>query len=401
MMHEVMKWTSVWVVVLLFIVLGQTIAQPLLNSTWDPLAGSRVFGTKGCSKCHAINGTGGEAGPDLAQSIDRRSFYDLAAAMWNHFPRMLEGMEQLGIRRPRLNPQETSDLIAFLYTLGYFDPPGNTEEGHRLFTEKKCVVCHQVGGIGGVVGPNLDFFEQYGSPIAIAVSMWNHGPAMVEAMRVKAIERPTFKDSELLDIIAYLKSASKAPAAGPLYVFPGRVNEGRQIFVRKRCIECHGTEGQGGLEAKQGPSLANQNLHLSLTQFAAVMWNKLPAMLEAMQLRKFSLPRLQAQEMADLVAYLYTVQYLADPGDVHAGRDLLTDQGCLECHAVSGQGGRRAHDFAQIPGLSSPTVVVSALWNHAFVMASNMKIHRRPWPRLSPKEMADLIAFLQTVGQSQ
>jgi cytochrome c2 len=400
-MNQIVKWTSIWVSVLLFGALGQTIAQPLFSSTWDPLAGSRVFGNKGCSKCHTIHGEGGEGGPDLTRITGRRSFYDLTAAMWNHLPRMIEEMRQRGIRRPRLSPQETGDLIAFLYTLDYFDPPGNAEVGKRLFTQKKCVVCHQVGGVGGVVGPNLDFLEQYGSPIIIAVAMWNHGPAMLEAMRVKAIERPTFKGSELLDIIAYLKSASKAPATGPLYVFPGRADEGRRLFVKKRCIECHSLEGQGSLGPKAGSSLAKRDLHLGMTGFAAAMWNKIPAMLEAMQRRKISVPRLQAQEMADLVAYLYAVQYLAGPGDAQAGRELVANKGCLDCHSVSGKGGKMAADLARIPGLDSPTVVVSALWNHAFVMASSMNARGRSWPRLSAEEMADLVAFLQRAGQGR
>ena len=72
--------------------------------------------------------------------------------MWNHLPRMLEQMRQQGISRPRLTAQETADLTAFLFTLHYFDPPGNLQVGQQLFREKKCVVCHQVGGTGGVIG---------------------------------------------------------------------------------------------------------------------------------------------------------------------------------------------------------------------------------------------------------
>jgi len=47
----------------------------------DPVAGSRVFDAKGCVKCHALNGSGGKVGPDLARTSRPHSFYDLAAAM--------------------------------------------------------------------------------------------------------------------------------------------------------------------------------------------------------------------------------------------------------------------------------------------------------------------------------
>ena len=43
-------------------------AQVPTGQTQSVLAGSRVFGTSGCSACHAINGLGGELGPDLASS---------------------------------------------------------------------------------------------------------------------------------------------------------------------------------------------------------------------------------------------------------------------------------------------------------------------------------------------
>ena len=57
--------------------LGQTPADAAQNAT----AGARVFGAKGCAGCHAINGIGGDVGPDLAGTAERKSFYDLASAM--------------------------------------------------------------------------------------------------------------------------------------------------------------------------------------------------------------------------------------------------------------------------------------------------------------------------------
>jgi mono/diheme cytochrome c family protein len=337
-------------------------------------------------------------GPDLGRISRPRSFYDLAAAMWNHLPRMAERMRQLGIPRPHLDARETGDLIAFLFTLDYFDPPGNLQAGERLFTEKKCVACHQVAGIGGVVGPNLDFLNQYGSPILVATAMWNHGPAMAEAMRARRIERPTFQGSELLDLIAYLKSASPAPAEGPLYVLPGRAEEGRRLFVEKRCIACHSVGGQGG---RVGPDLVERGLHRSLSQFAAAMWNKAPAMMEAMRARGISVPQLRAEEMADLVAYLYAVRYFAGPGDPGKGRQLAATKGCLTCHTVSGQGGKVAGDLARVKGLDAPAAVISALWNHSSIMGQWPERQKISWPRFTPEEMVDLVAFLQGLGRTR
>ena len=397
-MNRALKWSAVAVAVLAFCSLQFATAQPLFTLTQDPLAGSRVFGAKGCVKCHAVNGVGGKVGPDLGRISRPRTFFDLASAMWNHLPKMTDRMRQLGIARPSLDPRETGDLIAFLFTLDYFDPPGNIQAGKRLFTEKRCVVCHQVAGVGGVVGPNLDFLNQYGSPIFVAAAMWNHGPAMTEALRLKKIERPSFKNSELGDLIAYLRSASPLSVEGPLYVLPGRAEDGRRLFSEKHCIECHSAGGRGG---RVGPDLAERGLHRSLTQFAAAMWNKAPAMMEAMRARGIALPQLKDDEMADLVAYLYSVQYFAQPGDLRKGRDVLSAKGCLGCHSLSGQGGRSASDLARLKRLDAPPAVISALWNHSFIMQERTERRKVQWAELSPEEMANLVAFLQSLGQGR
>jgi len=393
-----MTWTVIAVSFLLLWSSQAAFAQSLFSPTQDPLAGSRVFGTKGCVKCHAVNGVGGKVGPDLARVPRPRSFYELAAAMWNHLPKMGERMRELGIARPQLDPRATGDLIGFLYTLDYFDPPGNVEAGRRHFTEKKCVVCHQAGGTGGVVGPNLDFLQQFGSPILIAAELWNHGPAMAEAMRAKGIARPTFRDAELRDLIAYLKAASQSHAEGPLYVLPGRADEGHRLFRDKGCILCHSVRGEGG---RVGPDLAERGLAWSLTQFAAAMWNKAPAMMKEMTARAISVPRLQAREMADLVAYLYAVRYFADPGDPRKGRELLTAKGCLGCHSLEATGGKVGPDLARVKGLDSAVDVITALWNHGFIMAERAERRQVAWPRVRPEEMAHLVAFLQTLGRSR
>ncbi|MBI4011101.1 MAG: c-type cytochrome [Candidatus Rokubacteria bacterium] len=381
--------------VLALVTLGPAGAQPLFSPTQDPIAGSRVFGEKGCVKCHAVKGVGGKVGPDLGRLPRPRSFFDLAAAMWNHLPRMAERMRRLGIARPRLDARETGDLIAFLFTFDYFDPPGNVPAGRRLFTEKKCVVCHQVGDVGGVIGPNLDFLKQYGSPIFVASAMWNHGPAMAEVMRAKGIQRPTFKDAELLDLIAYAKATSRLPVAGPLYVLPGRASEGHRLFVEKRCSDCHGVAGKGG---GVGPDLAERGVHRTLTQFAAAMWNKAPAMVAAMKGRGVPVPQLTAEEMADIVAYLYAVQYFAVPGDRQRGARLANEKGCFGCHGVQARDGKAPADLAQVRGLDSPAAVVAALWNHSFIGAPPTDRPPPRWAEFRPDEMADLVAFLRSLS---
>jgi mono/diheme cytochrome c family protein len=361
----------------------------------DPLAGSRVFGAKGCAKCHAVNGIGGRIGPDLGRIARPRSFYDLATPMCNHLPRMADRMQQLGIARPHLEVQEAADLIGFLYTLNYFDAPGNVAAGQRAFTEKRCVACHQVDGVGGVVGPGLDFLRPFRSPIYVAAAMWNHGPQMTDAMAARGIQRPSFTGAELRDLIAFLAPGTGGPPDGPIYVLPGRADNGRRLFAEKRCAECHSVGGQGG---KVGPDLAERAVRRSAIDFAAQMWNKAPKMLAAMKPRGITAPQLRPEEMADLIGYLHSVRYFAEPGNIQRGYTVATYKGCLTCHALTGERGKPASDLTRVR-LTTPAAVVAALWNHAVVTAPAPGGGKLAWPEFREEEMADLAALLASFGR--
>lgn len=388
-MSRVMWWVAV--VGLVLGTLDVAGAQPVFSPSQDPMAGARVFAAKGCEKCHAINGVGGKVGPDLAKSVRPHSFFDVAAAMWNHLPRMTERMKQLGITRPELTAQEAGDLVGFLYTLNYFDPPGDPGAGRKVFADKKCVVCHQVGGSGGTVGPKLDSLRQFGSPMYLASAMWNHGPSMAEALKAQGIERPTLSPPELRDLSAYLAPTPGRPGDGPLYVLPGRPELGRSLFVEKGCVQCHKVGGTGGTV---GPDLIAMGARRSPVEFAAAIWNKEPAMMKAMAAQDIKVPQLTPGEMADLVAYLYSVGYFASGGSIPRGWVVASSKGCLHCHGAYGERGKPASDLTRAKGLDSSAAVVAALWNHA-VVTPTIAGKKVPWPTIQPREMADLVTLLQ------
>ena len=375
--------------VLLGCLVGPAGAQSLFGPTQDPIAGARVFDAKGCRTCHAVRGTGGTVGPDLARVSRPRSFFDLAASLWNHAPRMAMRMRQRGMERPRLEPRESGDLVAYLFTLSYFDPRGSVDAGRRLFTAKGCVACHRIGGVGGTVGPALDSLKHVESPVSVAAAMWNHGPAMAQAMAAQNVVRPTFAGTELVDLITYINAASPKPRGGPVHVLPGRADEGRRLFIAKRCAECH----RPG--SATGGDLVEKGADLSLTQFAAAMWNKAPAMLQAMAGRPDAPPSIRPEEMADIVAYLYSMRYFARSGDPHNGARVLVNKGCLNCHGLYGERGKTAGDLSQARGVDIPGGVLSALWNHSFIADPKIAPEKAPWPTFRGDEMADLIAYLR------
>ena len=367
-------------------------------SVQDPLAGSHVFGAKGCSKCHAVNGVGGKVGPDLGRIQANRSFNDLAAAMWNHLPAMAARIKERRQPLPQLNAAEAGDLIAFLFTQNYFEGPGNTRSGKKLFTQKRCIRCHQIGGVGGVLGPSLDALGQTGSPMNVAAAMWNHGPEMAETMRAEGIERPNLTAPELRDLVAYLRAAAPDSTGAPVGILPGNANEGRALFDKKQCIKCHSVQGKGG---NVGPDLGRRGLHRDFNEFAAALWNKAPKMLEAMKIRNITVPSLTPGEMANLVAYLRSFQYFGEPGNPDRGRQLLWEKQCLSCHSLDGKGGKGAPDLALAKGLASPAAVIAALWSHGELMAAPAAEKSLSWPPLKSDEVAHLMAFFERATRSE
>jgi mono/diheme cytochrome c family protein len=226
--------------------------------------------------------------------------------------------------------------------------------------------------------------------------MWSHGPAMAKAMAAKGIERPTFTGRELIDLIAFVNASSPTLPSGPLYVIAGRVLEGAKAFADQGCVHCHRPSTSADQKAVD---LAQREAHKSLTDFAAAMWNKAPAMVDAMGQRAIAVPRISPQTMADIVAYLYAVRYFAEAGDPRQGVILVQQKGCFNCHGLYGERGKPASDLSTAKGIGSEAGVLAALWNHSFVAERAVARQRTAMPTFTGPEMANLIAYLRSLAR--
>jgi mono/diheme cytochrome c family protein len=363
---------------------------------WGMLAGFDVFSRKGCGKCHAIRGVGGGPGPDLGRLAGAKGYFDIAAAMWNHLPRMGARMREARIERPQLTGREVDDLIAFLFTAQYWDELGDPKVGATLWSAKGCASCHSLGGTGGTVGPSLDALKRANSPVLVASALWNHGPRMADVMKERGIPRPTFQGKELVDLIAYIVAASKDTSTETLQVVPGTPERGEKIFAERHCSTCHAV---GGKDGKVGPDLGQAGQHTSLTSFASRMWNHGPSMWARMKERRLEVPRLTGQDMADILAYLYVSHYFDRSASAARGQKLVQDKGCLGCHSVRGKGGKAAADFASSNVVKSTAGVVAGMWNHSGLMEASAQRQQVAWPALSSIELADVTAYLTSLAK--
>jgi cytochrome c2 len=171
----------------------------------SPRAGKAVFAVKGCVKCHAVAGGGATVGPDLATGPPLASVGDVAAALWNHGPAMWRTMGDVGVRFPRINGPEMSDLLAYLYFVQYMDERGDAARGAQVFRDKSCASCHVATAAGASVGPDLSASKAMRSPLDWASAMWIHAPAMAEKLRERGTPWPHFAGDDMRDLVAFLR----------------------------------------------------------------------------------------------------------------------------------------------------------------------------------------------------
>ena len=344
----------------------------------DVKQGWRVFYQKGCIQCHSIWGEGGKGGSDLGTLPQAYvSQAQLAALMWNHSPEMWGRMIARKIPFEKMGKKEMADLFAFLYFIRYMDEPGDLKKG-KTIVDSACAKCH-VSKEGAK--SDLSRWGMYTNPILWAQMMWNHSSQMEKEIKRAGFLRFEFKGKEMVDLIAYIRSLN--PGAEKVYLSPGEPKSGERLFAETGCIKCHASGGEYDLSRKK-------EFPRTLAQLAGVMWNHSEEMRKGMENRGIVFPRLSSQEMADLVAYLFSARYFDEPGSVENGKSVFTKRQCTLCHKKGAQEG----DLFQLRGQISPIFMAQAMWNHGPKMLEKMRVAKVPWQKIDGKDMVDLMEYL-------
>ncbi len=360
-----------------------------LKSPDNPLEGRLVFEQKGCIECHSLSGYGGTAGPDLMKQQYYGSFSELAALIWNHIPQMNRMFRKLHRERPYVDNKEMVNLVGFIYYLHYLGQPGSFSNGKQLLTEKGCLNCHSVKGKGAETAPDFSEIEFNASPLYMVQTMWNHFPEMSEEFSTKNKNLPTLSGKEFVDIASYIQAVSFRTINTRMT--PGNPNKGEKIFRIKGCVKCHSSNDANS--DKPGPSLKELKLHSSVSEIGALMWNHAEPMKDLMSEKQINWPLFKKDEMADLIAYLYFLDFKDEPGNALKGETIFEEKHCVNCHDSDDDIGPNLTNGFK---LKSPVQMITKMWNHSTGMEDQILSYNENWPKLSAEDIRNLYAFLTT-----
>lgn len=267
-----------------------------------PAAGAALFVSKGCERCHTARVAAGSVGPPLEDLKRSSSPVLLAAAMWNHAAQVGETTGAAPVERTTIAGTELPNLVAYIVAADR-DPRGDAapaifgvaERGTRVFTEKGCASCHNTGGNGSARGPNFGPHAPGASITELAGRLWNHGPALRADQPTRGTRVLRLTGQEMADIIAYLHS---------MFYFDrvqGDGGRGERRVQDKGCLRCHSIYKKGG---RLAPDFASSNVVSSQAGQVSAMWNHGRQMENLAKLRAIALPKLTAQELADITRYL-------------------------------------------------------------------------------------------------
>jgi len=365
-------------------------SSPLPLVGGDPVKGRDTFVKRGCLACHAVRGTGGKVGPDLATTLVGKGTLAISAAMLNHFPQMFAARDVAEVPTlPELTPSELDDVVAYLFAINFVDERGSATRGRLLFNDAGCTACHGSGTAELRGAPRLGREKIDASAIDIAQSMWNHGPLMSREAEATGIPPRRFEPGEFADVLAFLGAGAVRLRAG-MSALPGDPAAGRTVFDAKGCAQCHipadartgGARGLGTEGWYQGPS-----------EIAAAMWNHGSGMWARMAELGIPAVQLTGDDMADVISFLYVRSSAGRVGDAARGATVFEENHCARCHAAAGS----APELAGRMDLMTPIHFAAVMWNHAPQMHELLTKEGLGWPTFSGADVQDVVEYLRTV----
>jgi mono/diheme cytochrome c family protein len=174
----------------------------------------------------------------------------------------------------------------------------------------------------------------------------------------------------------------------------GDMPRGERLFKELQCASCHGANKAGGTAA---PNLLKRNdPAYTPNAMASEMWSHATGMWQAMEKAGVQRPQMTPAQAADLFAFLAGASRVDKAGDPAQGRKIYQAKYCASCHDEPYLG---APNLAAQAGTFSSFSMMSSLWQHGAGMLSRMVSKNTAWQTLTPEEMSNLIAYLNSRKQ--
>jgi len=135
---------------------------------------------------------------------------------------------------------------------------------------------------------------------------------------------------------------------------PATAGDGKALFKKKFCINCHGADGHS--KTSQFPHLAGQNKLYLLNQFNAIIHGQRQLGSTTLMAKHPKLKGFSPQDIDDITTYLAKLPRTAadekSPAAlVQKGQALFKNLGCEQCHGAGGKG-KAEPKFASYPKLN-------------------------------------------------
>jgi len=341
-------------------------------SIWaaDARNGAMVLEQQGCQQCHPVRGQGlGHEPPQVARDLGERLAptygpHALASALWNHTPAMWAEFSANGMPPPAATESEWQDLFAYFYSLQFFEPPAEVGRGKQVLESKRCTDCHSLTKAPTTRGPSVPDWAHMDDPVVLLYQMWNHASSMKRTFARNKIEWKTMTGRDLVDLTAYVQKVQTLVPNGE-FSLPAP-ESGKPLFD-SNCGLCH----------RDYNSLAMNLRNKTWMDIGADIWN------HSQQMPTISM--VSPDDMRKLLAYVWQLQYDGPPGSRALGQKAFVEKGCVECHQGPLKGGR-------ITSFS----IVAAAWGPARQAHHRMLTQGVPWPNLSPADVSNLVAYLNS-----
>lgn len=147
--------------------------------------GEQLLVSKGCAECH-------KGAMALPQRMAGKTLTEVAAAMWNHAPKMAAKVSLLDVG-------DTREILAYGWARSFFAPAGDSKKGAQTF-QARCGSCHGTGG----KAPAAPKLSAEGAVTGMVAALWKHGPAMLAEAQKQSKPWPALSVAEMANITAFL-----------------------------------------------------------------------------------------------------------------------------------------------------------------------------------------------------